>query len=77
MSHNAPPTSMRTLDLQEAAEFLRVHPETLRQLARTGKVPGAKVGRAWVFLEDDLVQYLRSLYPQPRQALRVTPGKGG
>lgn len=50
---------MKTLSLPEAAAFLRVHQETLRQQARTGRIPGAKVGRAWVFLGDDLVAYLR------------------
>ena len=63
---------MRTLGLQEAAEFLRCHPEELRRRAKAGQIPGAKVGRAWVFLEDDLADYLRSLYSQPRQALQVT-----
>jgi excisionase family DNA binding protein len=66
---------MRTLGLVEAAAFLRTHPETLRQLARAGRIPGSKVGRAWVFIEEDLVEYVRSLYSQPRQALRVTLGK--
>jgi hypothetical protein len=66
---------MRTLDLKEAAAFLKVHPEELRRRAKLGLIPGAKVGRAWVFLENDLADYLRSLYSQPRQALRVTLGK--
>ena len=66
---------MKTLSLQDAAAFLRIHPETLRQAARTGRIPGAKVGRAWVFLEEDLAGYLRSLYAPPRQALQVTLGK--
>jgi excisionase family DNA binding protein len=63
---------MQTLDLIGAAQFLRIHPEELRQRAKAGKIPGAKVGRRWVFLEDDLADYLRSLYSQPRQALQVT-----
>ena len=63
---------MQTLDLKEAAQFLRVHPEELRRRAKAGLIPGAKVGRAWVFLEEDLATYLRSLYSQPRQALQVT-----
>ena len=61
-----------SLTLPEAAAFLKIHPEELRQRARAGRIPGAKVGRAWVFLQDDLAAYLRSLYSQPRQALRVT-----
>jgi len=63
---------MGTLDLKEAAIFLRCHPEELRRRAKAGLVPGAKFARCWVFLEDDLATYLRSLYPQPRQALQVT-----
>jgi len=63
---------MRTLGLKDAAAFLHCHPEELRRRAKLGTIPGAKVGRAWVFLEDDLASYLRSLYPQPRQALQVT-----
>jgi hypothetical protein len=64
--------AMDTLDLREAAAFLRMHPEELRRRAKRGLIPGAKVGRAWIFLREDLVAYVRSLYSQPRQALRVT-----
>ena len=63
---------MKTLGLHEAAAFLHCHPEELRRRAKAGGIPGAKAGRAWVFLEDDLAAYLRSLYAQPRQALQVT-----
>jgi len=63
---------MQTLTLTEAAAFLKVNPEELRARAKRGLVPAAKVGRRWVFLEDDLVQHVRSLYPRQRQALRVT-----
>jgi Helix-turn-helix domain len=63
---------MRTFGLGDAAQFLRVHPEELRRRAKAGQIPGAKIGRAWVFLEDDLASYLRSLYRPSRQALQVT-----
>jgi hypothetical protein len=66
---------MRTLGLQEAAAFLRVHPEELRRRAKCGVIPGAKIGRAGVFLEDDLAGHLRSLYRGPWQALQVTSRK--
>lgn len=66
---------MKTLGLIEAAEFLKMHAEELRRRAKCGAIPGAKAGKRWVFLEDDLASYLRSLYAAPRQALRVTPGK--
>ena len=59
---------MRTLNLKEAAAFLHVSPAALRQKACSGQIHGAKPGKRWVFLEEDLVAFLRSLYPQPRQA---------
>jgi hypothetical protein len=51
-----------TFDLQEAAECLKLHPEELRRRAKAGSIPGAKVGRAWVFLVEDLIGFLRSKY---------------
>ena len=63
---------MQTLGLREAAAWLRCHPEELRRRAKLGIVPAAKVGRAWVFLVDDIAAYVRSLYPERRQALQVT-----
>jgi len=66
---------MRTLNLREAADFLHLHPEELRSRAKAGRIPAAKVGRAWVFVEEDLASHLRSLYVAPRQALQVTFSK--
>lgn len=53
---------MKTLDLKEAAAFLKMTPEGLRIKVVNGHIPGAKPGRRWCFREDDLAQYLRSLY---------------
>ena len=50
---------MKTLNLEETASFLKIHTETVSRLAKTGQLPGAKIGRAWVFLEEDLIEYLR------------------
>ena len=51
---------MRTLNLFECAEFLNIERTYALKLAGAGKLPGAKIGRAWVFLEDDLVEFLRA-----------------
>ncbi len=66
---------MKTLTLNEAAQFLKMHPEEVRRRAKRGIIPGAKSGKRWVFVEDDLVAYLRSLYATPRQALQVGHGE--
>ena len=49
----------RTFDIDECADFLKVDRNTALKLAQQGDLPGAKIGRAWVFLEDDMVEYLR------------------
>lgn len=51
-----------SLDLIDAAAFLGVHPDTLRERAAAGEIPGAKIGKEWRFLEADLVDYFRSHY---------------
>ena len=62
---------MKTLNLEEAAQFLKLHPEEVRRRAKAGIIPGAKLGKRWVFIEEDLAAYMRSLYAPPRQALQV------
>ena len=71
MPINEERTAMRTFNLKEAAEFLKLHPEEVRRRAKASVIPGVKLGKCWVFIEDDLVAYLRSLYASPRQALQV------
>jgi excisionase family DNA binding protein len=53
---------MNTLNLEQAAELLKLHPQTVLQRARSGEIPAAKPGKCWVFIEDDLINWLRSLY---------------
>jgi len=59
---------MRTLNLKEAAKFLKIHPVTLQARARAGEIPGARVGRAWVFIDDDLAAHVRTKYRARGQA---------
>lgn len=68
---------MKTLSLTEAADYLKMHAEEVRRRAKSGKLPGAKLGKRWVFIVDDLVEYIRSQYASPRQALRVVSHKEG
>ena len=53
---------MKTIDLIEAAAFLRLHPHTLEAKARAGVIPGAKPGKCWVFIDVDLADWLRGQY---------------
>lgn len=52
------------LTLRGAAAFLKVHPNTVRSQAKKRLIPATKVGRDWRFLEADLVEWIRSDYPE-------------
>jgi excisionase family DNA binding protein len=64
---------MITLDLNEAAALLKIHPQTVLERARSGNIPAAKPGKCWVFIEEDLLEWLRSKYTSIRQDV----GQGG
>ena len=51
-----------SLDLEEGAAFLGIHPDTLRERAAAGMIPGAKLGKEWRFLDVDLAEHLRRNY---------------
>ena len=53
---------MESLNLKEAADFLKIHPVTLSIKASAGEIQGAKIGKRWVFLKVDLIAYLRAQY---------------
>ena len=46
------------ITLQEAAKILCVHPLTLRNLCKAGRVPGAKVGKQWRFRRSSLLTFV-------------------
>lgn len=50
------------LNVKTASEFLGISPNSLRSLAKTGKIPAARIGRAWRFVQSDLEKYLRDQY---------------
>ena len=66
---------MDTLGLQDAAKMVRLHPVTLAERARAGKIPGAaKPGKEWVFPVEGLRAYLNSLSTCPYTGEAVSGG---
>jgi Helix-turn-helix domain len=58
---------MTTLNRQQAAAYLHMHPITLLQKVHAGIIPAAKPAKSWVFLVQDLEDYLRANYQQNKQ----------
>lgn len=42
------------LTAEEVAQYLRIHPYTVKRLARTEKLPGFKIGGQWRFKKKDI-----------------------
>jgi excisionase family DNA binding protein len=61
------------MDLAEASELLKLHLQTILQRACSGDIPAAKPGKCWVFIEEDLIKWLRSHYTRLQQDV----GQGG
>lgn len=47
-----------TLTVDEVAEELQLHPNTIYDLLRAGEIPGLKIGGAWRIPRSRLVEYL-------------------
>ena len=49
-----------TLDVSGAAELLKVHPETVKKMIHKGQLPAAQVGRAYVMMTKDVLEYIEN-----------------
>ena len=69
----------RLLTTEQAAEFLQVHPGTLRRKARAGRVPCVRMERQFRFDVDVLREWLAAGCPtraeQPSMFDQATPGR--
>ena len=48
-----------TVDIDEAAALMKAETDKVMQLARCGDLPGAKIGKAWVFMREDVVAFVQ------------------
>lgn len=62
----SPTASTSTLEAVEAARLLHLHVKRVQALARSGKLPAARVGRKWLFRREDLEALLGG--PRPRRS---------
>jgi excisionase family DNA binding protein len=49
-----------TLNSQQAAALLQIHPKTLQKMARQGRVPAHQIGDLWRFRASELDEWLRT-----------------
>lgn len=44
--------------VKEVSEYLRLKPETVRMMARNGRLPSIKIGRVWRFETNQIKEWL-------------------
>ena len=49
------------LDSEEAGKLMHLHPESVKRLARTGRIVAAKIGGVWRFRRSALEMYLQEV----------------
>lgn len=47
-------------NVEEVAEYLGITPDTVYRKARTGEIPGVRIGRIWRFPKDVIDDWLRA-----------------
>jgi len=65
------------MTLPEAAEFLRVHPRTLRSWLNDDKVPAKKIGGVWRFSRALLTEYVEGRSRNPVEETVTTVVRRG
>jgi len=57
-------------DSNQAAQFIRLHPKTVKRMARRGELPAFRAGNRWRFRPSDLDAWARakvtSIHPSRR-----------
>lgn len=48
------------LTTKEAADFLKVSVLTLRKMTRNGNIPAHRMGRKYVFLRSEILEWVKS-----------------
>jgi excisionase family DNA binding protein len=52
--------AMAWLDLDDLEDYLKIPKSTLYRLAREGRLPGHKIGRAWRFSQSEVDEWIKA-----------------
>ncbi|MCS6817602.1 MAG: helix-turn-helix domain-containing protein [Blastocatellia bacterium] len=65
--------------LKEVAEYLNVHPDTVRRYVKRGELPAFKIGTDWRFNKESIDRWRKAQEERCRRALhtkRRSPKRG-
>lgn len=67
---------MQTLRLEEAADLLKCSSDTVLELIHSDSLPAAKIGRSWVLVDVDVIEYIRTKYTLNKEVKKCHSTKG-
>lgn len=68
---------MSTVNLVGAADLMKVHPQTVRDMIIDGVLPAAQIGRSYVLLVKDVMAYIESEVVRQTAERMRSPGRRG
>lgn len=68
---------MSTVDITGAAKLLQVHPQTVLNMIGDGVLPAAKIGRAYVLLEKDIMSHIEAMIVRQTAQRMRSPHRRG
>ena len=72
------PLSDTYISSSEAAKILGIHPFTIQNLLRNGKLPAEKIANRWLLRRPDVEEFAKTYLPKvgrPRQKRKYTRRK--
>jgi excisionase family DNA binding protein len=57
------------------ANMLHCSVEHLNRLAKNGSIPATKIGRSWIFLEDEVINWVRTKSKQITESTNRKVGR--
>ena len=63
---------MKTLSSEQAATLLHLNVKQVQNLARAGKLPAVRVGRKWLFHQDQIAKLLGKRGERPLPAIEIS-----
>ena len=64
-----------TVDIQGAADLMKVHPKTVQDKIASGELRAARVGRAYVLMVRDVMDYIERTIMEQTAARMGAPEK--
>lgn len=65
---------MKSIYIEEVCQILNAESSRVSELAQSGQLPGARIGRSWVFIDEMVYEFLQKMILEQTKS-RLSKGK--